>query len=58
MTIIITLTALSFTASTFVIAACALSSRLSQRECLEERYADQPEAMSPSTKSVAPISSN
>ncbi|MCB8976123.1 MAG: hypothetical protein H6657_01705 [Ardenticatenaceae bacterium] len=57
MAIIITLTALSFTASSFVIAACALSSRLSQREGLDECYIEQDEPTLP-VKSVAPISLN
>ncbi|MFZ1397584.1 MAG: hypothetical protein WAS33_11825 [Candidatus Promineifilaceae bacterium] len=57
MTIIITLAALSFTASTFVVAACALSSRLSQRDGLDEYYAEQCESAS-SAKSVAPVSTD
>ncbi|MEZ4594641.1 MAG: hypothetical protein R3D55_26375 [Chloroflexota bacterium] len=57
MTFIIALAALSFTASTVVVAACALSSRLSQREGLAECYAEQCES-TPPAKAVAPVSTN
>lgn len=60
MTIIITFTALSFVASAFVVSACALSSRLSQREGVEECYAEYNESESTHTtaKSVTPFSVN
>ncbi len=58
MTIIITFTALSFAASAFVVSACALSSRLSQREGFEECYAEQVEPTQASAKSVTPFSVN
>lgn len=58
MTIIITFTALSFVASAFVVSACALSSRLSQREGVEECYAEYEETTATTTNSVTPFSVN
>jgi hypothetical protein len=58
MTIIVTFTALSFVASAFVVSACALSSRLSQREGLEECYAESADPASVAPNSVTPFSLN
>lgn len=58
MTIIITFTALSFVASALVVSACALSSRLSQREGLDECYSECVESVQAPAKSIAPFSAN
>lgn len=58
MTFIIAFIITSFAASTFVVSACALSSRLSQREGLVEQFTEQVEAVVPAAKTVAPFSLN
>lgn len=58
MTIFIAFTAASFVASALVVSACALSSRLSQREGLEECYAEQIESAPVTAKTTAPFSMN
>jgi hypothetical protein len=58
MTFILTFTALSFVASAFVVSACALSSRLSQREGYEEVYAESSELSSTTPSPVSPFSAN
>jgi hypothetical protein len=58
MTIIIAFTAASFVASTLVVAACAMSSRLSQREGVEEFYAACAEPEAAVAKPAAPFSMN
>ena len=58
MTIIIAFTAASFIASALVVSACALSSRISQREGLEECYAEQAESAPAVGKPAAPFSVN
>ena len=59
MTYVLAFTALSFVASAFVVSACALSSRLSQREGLEECYITETiEPNSAPAQSVAPFSAN
>ncbi len=58
MTIIIAFTAASFVASALVVSACAMSSRVSQREGVEEFYAACSEPVPATTKSVAPFSVN
>lgn len=58
MTIIIAFTAVSFVASALVVSACAMSSRLSQREGLEEFYAACDEPAPTVTKPVTPFSVN
>lgn len=55
MTIIIAFTTASFVASALVISACAMSSRLSQREGVEESYAACDES-APAAKPVTPFS--
>ena len=56
MTIIIAITAASFVASALVVSACAMSSRLSQREGIEEFYAACSEPTPAAT--VTPFSVN
>ena len=58
MTIIIAFTAASFVASALVISACAMSSRLSQQEGVEEFYAACEELAPTVTKPVTPFSIN
>ena len=58
MTIIIAFTAASFLASALVVSACAMSSRISQREGVEEAYAAFSESASVATKPAAPFSMN
>ena len=58
MTIIIAFTAASFVASALVISACAMSSRVSQCEGVEEFYAAIDESTPAATKPVAPFSVN
>ncbi|WP_420627670.1 hypothetical protein [Candidatus Leptofilum sp.] len=58
MTIIMTFTTLSFVASAFIVSACALSSRMSQREGLKECYAEYAESTQVPAKSVTPFSVN
>lgn len=58
MTIIIAFTAASFVASTLVVAACAMSSRLSQREGVEEFYAACAEPAPTVAEPAAPFSMN
>ncbi len=58
MTIIIAFTAASFVASALVVSACAMSSRVSQREGVEEFYAARDESTPAVTKPVAPFSVN
>ena len=58
MTLIIAFIITSFAASTFVISACALSSRLSQCEGVMEQFAGQVESVVPAAKTVAPFSLN
>ncbi len=58
MTIIIALTAASFVASALVISACAMSSRVSQREGIEEFYASCDELTPAATKPATPFSVN
>ncbi len=58
MTIIIAFTAASFIASTLVVAACAMSSRLSQCEGVEEFYAASAEPEPTVAKPAAPFSVN
>ncbi len=58
MTIIIAFTAASFVASALVVSACALSSRISQREGLGECYAELVEPTSAVGKPAAPFSVN
>jgi len=58
MTIIIAFTAASFVASALVVSACALSSRLSEREGLEECYAEKAETGTVATKAATPFSLN
>ena len=57
MTIIIAFTTASFVASALVVSACALSSRLSQREGLEESYTELAKSTS-TAKAVTPFSLN
>ena len=57
MTIIIAFTTASFVASALVVSACALSSRLSQREGLEESYSELAKSTS-TAKAVTPFSLN
>lgn len=58
MTFIITFTALSFTASALVISACALSSRLTHREGVDECYSEYSEPVTVTTNSVTHFSAN
>lgn len=58
MTIIIAFTTASFVASALVVSACALSSRLSQREGIEEFYTACDELTPVATKPVTPFSVN
>ncbi len=58
MTIIIAFTAASFVASALVVSACALSSRLSREEGLDENYAECNEAAPAVANSVTPFSVN
>ena len=58
MTIIIAFTAASFVASALVVSACAMSSRLSRREGVEELYAACDEAAPVATKPITPFSVN
>ena len=58
MTFILTFTAASFVASVLVVSACALSSRLSQQEGIEECYADIVESSVTTAKPAAPFSLN
>ncbi|MCA9945261.1 MAG: hypothetical protein KC449_17375 [Anaerolineales bacterium] len=58
MTIIIALTAASFITSALVVSACAMSSRISQREGVEESYAEYGEPTTVTAKPAAPFSVN
>ena len=58
MTIILTFTAASFISSILVIAACALSSQVSQEIGVQEVYADIAESNSVIVKSATPFSLN
>jgi hypothetical protein len=58
MTIIIAITAASFITSALVISACAMSSRLSQQEGVEENYAAYEDPASVSAKPATPFSMN
>jgi ABC-type oligopeptide transport system substrate-binding subunit len=58
MTIIIAFTAASFLASALVLSACAMSSRLSQREGVEENYVAFAEPASVAAKPATPFSVN
>lgn len=58
MTIIIAFTAASFVASALVVSACALSSRISQREGVEECYAEQAKSVPAVAKAATPFSMN
>lgn len=58
MTIIIALTAVSFVASALVVSACAMSSRISQQEGVQEFYAACEELAPTATKPVTPFSIN
>ncbi len=58
MTIVIAFTAASFVASALVVSACAMSSRLSQREGVEEFYATCEEPTPAAAKPVTPFSMN
>lgn len=58
MTIVIAFAAASFVASALVVSACAMSSRLSQREGVEEFYASYDGPTPVTTKPVTPFSVN
>lgn len=58
MTIFLAFTAASFVASALVVSACALSSRLSQREGIEECYSECIEPAVAKVKPAAPFSVN